>query len=356
MRIASVGTALPPHHYDQETLIDAFRRLWGDAHFNLERMVALHRAVCVGSRNLALPLEAYADLDFGRANDAFIKVGTDVGDAALRQALDRADLEPRDVDAIFLATVTGVATPSLDARLMNRVGLRGDVKRVPLFGLGCVAGAAGVARMHDYLRGWPEHVAVLVTVELCSLTLQRDDFEVANLIASGLFGDGAAAVVGVGEARAPLGAPSSAARGPRVLATRSIFYPDTERAMGWDVGGGGFKVVLSADVPQLVGSRVRANVDGFLADHGLARADIAAWICHPGGPRILEAFQEALALDDAALALTWRSLRELGNMSSASVLFVLHDTLAERRLPAGAHALLMAMGPGFCAELVLLQW
>ena len=174
-----------------------------------------------------MPLEAYPDLTFGEANQAFARVAVDVGEQALRAALAQAGCAPADLDAIFFTTVTGIATPSIDARLVNRLGLRRDIRRTPMFGLGCVAGAAGVARVADFLAGRPDGVAALVSVELCSLTLQRQDLSIPNLIASGLFGDGAAAAAAVGAERA------DAASGPRVVASRSVFYPDTEGVMGW---------------------------------------------------------------------------------------------------------------------------
>ena len=226
-------------------------------------------------------------------------------------------------------TVTGIATPSLDARLMNRLGLRPDVKRTPIFGLGCVAGAAGTARATDVLRAYPDQVAVMLSVELCSLTLQREDVSIPNIIASGLFGDGAAAVVLAGAERVP------AHRAPRIVATRSVFYPDTERIMGWDVVEGGFKVVLSAKVPTLVTEHVGEDVDGFLGAHGLHRSDIRHWIAHTGGPKVLQAFESALELPPEALRRSWDSLRKTGNLSSASVLFVLGRSPGLGRRPAG---------------------
>ncbi len=348
-QILAIGTAAPPHYYDQEALLGAFRAAWASQHHNPRRVEQLHRAVQVGGRHLALPMEDYLGLDFGKANDAFIRVGTDIGAQAIAQALAAAGLAATDVDAIFTTTVTGIATPSLDARLVNRLGLRTDVRRTPMFGLGCVAGAAGIARVADYLAGNPTGVAVLLSVELCSLTLQRQDLTIPNLIATGLFGDGAAAVVMVG-ADHPL------AQGPTVVASRSRFYPDTERVMGWDIGTTGFQIVLSAGVPDMVLQHMGADVDAFLADHGLVRSDIARWICHPGGPKVLRAFETALGISEDDTALTWRSLREVGNLSSASVLHVLRDTLAQRPAPAGSMGLILAMGPGFCSELVLVRF
>ncbi|HET9211046.1 MAG TPA: 3-oxoacyl-[acyl-carrier-protein] synthase III C-terminal domain-containing protein [Thermoanaerobaculia bacterium] len=349
MKIAAVGKAFPPHYYDQETLLAALRERWSDRYYNLERLERLHKNVLVGGRHLALPMEEYANLTtWGKANDAWIRVAQEVGGAAVLDALAKAGLSPADVDALIFVTVTGVATPSIDARLMNRLGLPPRVKRMPIFGLGCVAGAAGIARAADYVRGYPDQVAVLLSVELCSLTLQPEDLSIPNLIASGLFGDGAAAVVVVGENR-----PAS---GPQIVATRSVFYPDSERVMGWDISETGFKIVLSGDVPAVAREKLRPDVDAFLADQGLTRADIASWVCHPGGPKVLEAMQESLELPDGALDVTWRSLCEVGNLSSTSVLLVLEETLANHRPPPGSWGMLLAMGPGFCSELVLLWW
>jgi alkylresorcinol/alkylpyrone synthase len=348
MYIAAVGHAFPQHYYDQAQLIEALKSVWLQEHFNAERVERLHRNVKVAGRYLALPLEEYRGLaSWGAANDAWIRVALDVGGRALEAALDQAGLEPEQVDALFTVTVTGVATPALDARLMNRLPLRPDLKRIPIFGLGCVAGAAGIARAADYVRGFPSQVAVLLSVELCSLTVQRGDLSIPNLIATGLFGDGAAAAVLCGDSVPGNGRPAA-----RVLATRSVFYRDTEDVMGWNISEHGFQIVLSAEVPAMVSGHLRADVDAFLVEHGLSRADIGTWICHPGGPKVLEAMQESLELPAGALDATWRSLEEVGNLSSTSVLLVLEETLTQGR---AGKAVLLAMGPGFCSELVLLE-
>ncbi len=347
--MSAVGRALPPHHVDQEALIAALRGLWAKRHFNVDRLEDLHRAVQVTGRHLALPLDGYAGLDsFAKCNDAWLAAAQDLGEQAVRDALSRAGLAPADVGHLIFVTVTGISTPSLDARLMNRLHLPPSVRRTPIFGLGCVAGAAGLARAADDLRAYPEEVAVLLSVELCSLTLQREDLSVPNIIASGLFGDGAAAVVLEGGARG--------ARGPAALASRSVFYPDTERVMGWDVVDSGFKVVLSAKVPDVVREHVGRDVDAFLGDHGLSRRDVRHWIAHTGGPKVLQAFEAGLSLPEGALARSWSSLREVGNLSSASVLFVLADLLSSGEAREGDLGLLIAMGPGFCSEMVLLRW
>ncbi len=349
MKIAAVGKALPPHYYDQDTLLEALKRRWDLRYFNPERLERLHRNVLVGGRHLALPIEEYETLTtWGRANDAWIRIAQEVGAAAVLDALRQGGLSVDDVSALLFVTVTGVATPSIDARLMNRLGLPSGVRRMPIFGLGCVAGAAGISRAADYVRAYPDQVAVLLSVELCSLTLQREDLSIPNLIASGLFGDGAAAVVVVGDQRA--------AAGPEIVASRSVFYRDSEAVMGWNISETGFQIVLSADVPQVVRDHLRGDVDAFLADQGLRRGDIGSWVCHPGGPKVLEAMEETLELPPDALAVTWKSLREVGNLSSTSVLLVLAETLAHHRPPAGTYGVLLAMGPGFCSELVLLRW
>jgi len=246
--------------------------------------------------------------------------------------------------------VTGIATPSLDARLCNRLGFRTDIKRVPMFGLGCVAGAAGLSRVNDYLLGHPDQVAVLLSVELCSLTMQRTDASIANLIATGLFGDGAAAVVALGNNR------METAHGPSVRQTTSRFYPNTERVMGWDITDTGMQIVLAASVPAMVKKHIRNDVDAFLEHCGLRHLDILSWVCHPGGPKVLEAMQDALDIQRSDLSVTWDSLDTVGNLSSASVLFVLKDTMEHHRPPAESVGLMLAMGPGFCSELVLLDW
>ncbi len=355
--IAGVHGVLAPHGYSQEQITAVFGEVVSPDGGHRAVVERIHSATGVRHRYLALPLEDYAGLDgFGAANDAFIRVGLDLAEQAITGALEAAGLSAADVDLILSTSVTGVAAPSLEARLALRMGFRPDVKRVPVFGLGCVAGASGIARLHDYLLGDPDGVAVLVSVELCSLTIQRDDVSMPNVVASGLFGDGAAAVVMVGSNRAA----AIGLSGPTVIGSRSRIYPDTERTMGWDVSETGFRIVLSAGVPDVITTFVGDDVGDFLADHELKTVDIANWVCHPGGPKVLDAMESALDLHDGQLDVTWRSLAAIGNLSSSSVLHVLADTLAGRdgaaRPEPGTPGLLLAMGPGFCAEMVLLQW
>ncbi|MCX4571995.1 type III polyketide synthase [Streptomyces sp. NBC_01571] len=350
-RIAAVHGALAPHRRTQSEITDMVARTCLPAGTDRRVLDRLHRSAQVRSRHMTLPLERYGELDgFGAANDVFIAAATDLGAKAVRDALHLAGHSAADVDLLVFTSVTGIATPSIDARLAGRVGLRPDVKRLPLFGLGCAGGAAGLARMHDHLLGRPDDVAVLLSVELCSLTFQRDDASMANMVATGLFGDGAAAVVAHGANR------KGGTDGPTIVDTRSHLYPDTGRVMGWDIRDSGFQVVLDPRVPDVVRRYLADDVEGFLGDHGLKPKDVTAWVCHPGGPKVLQAVTEALDLPDDALDVTWRHLADVGNLSSSSVLHVLRDTLAERRPPPGTAGVLLAMGPGFACELVLLRW
>lgn len=347
----SIGCELPRNYYRQEILTDALWNEWGGADEGRARFYRLHEAVGVRGRYLALPMEGYRGLDsFAKSNDAWIEAATDLGAAAIRSALSQAGLAPADVDHIFFTTVTGVASPSIDAKLINRLAMRSNVKRTPIFGLGCVGGAAGVARAADYLRAFPEHVALMLSVEICSLTLQLRDKSIANVIASGLFGDGAAAVVLMGGAR------EDSPPTPRIVASRSMFFRDTEDLMGWQVVDTGFQVMLAAGVPDLVRNNLRQGVDSFLAAHGLSRRHISHWIAHTGGPKVLQAMAAALELPDRALERSWNSLASVGNLSSASVLFVAADFMESRTARAGEYGVMLSMGPGFCGELVLLRW
>ncbi|BBY00786.1 polyketide synthase-like Pks10 [Mycobacterium seoulense] len=346
--IAGAAVAFTPHRYNQD---EVAREL---TEFTDPRFLRFAQTTGVDHRNLALPLSRYPRLSgFTEANDAYLEVAVDLGERAVRSALSDAGIEPHEVDTIVMVSSTGIAVPTIDARLMTRIGLRPNIKRVPLFGLGCVAGAAGMARVHDYLHGYPGDVAVLLSVELCSLTLQRDDTSIPALIGVSLFGDGAAAVVATGSDRMTVG--HSDRRAPRILGTRSRVIPETVDVMGWNVGSNGFQLVMSRDVPKMAEVHLREEVDGFLADHGLSLSDVSTWVCHPGGPKVLDSIEDALGLSPEALAHSRNSMRDNGNISSASVLDVLRRTIAEP-LAEGAFGVMLAMGPGFSFELLLLQW
>ncbi|MGA9528452.1 MAG: 3-oxoacyl-[acyl-carrier-protein] synthase III C-terminal domain-containing protein [Terriglobales bacterium] len=349
MQIAGVASAFPEHYYPQQELVEELQKYWGDRIQNPEVLRRLHRHVGVAGRYLSIPKSEYLTMkSWGEANRHWIRTATELGEKAVASAASSAGLRPQDLGAFFFTSVTGICSPSIDALLINKMGLCRNIRRVPIFGLGCVAGAAGISRAADYVKAHPGQAAVLLSVELCSLTIQRDDISMANLISSGLFGDGAAAVIVAGA--------DCGLAGPTIAATRSVFYPDTEEMMGWDISEKGFRIVLSPEVPKLVRMNLAHDVDDFLASRGLTRADIGSWVLHTGGPKILEATADALELKDGQLDASWECLRRTGNLSSASVLVVLEEVMKNRRPEPGTRGILAAMGPGFCSEFVLLEW
>jgi len=388
-RIAAVCCALPPHRHRQEDLAAATAEFCAIPWSRRGLVDRLYANAGVRTRHTMLPLADYKQLDgLGPTNDLYIEHATDLGAQAVDRALRQAGVRAQDVDLFVTTSVTGVAVPSLDARLVPRLGMRGDVRRVPLFGLGCVGGAAGLARIHDHLRGWPEHTAVLLAVELCTLSVPLTEPAVPDLVGSALFGDGAAAVVvrGAGladaaEQPARLGStgPESADReapGPdsarlgsadvgsadaepldrslRVLATHSELCPDTHDLLGWHLGTGGFRIVLSAELAVVLERELGGVVQRFLAANGLQIPDIAGWVVHPGGPKVIDAVRDALGLSEEQVATARASLAEVGNLSSASVLHVLRKTLAEPDAPSGP-LVMVGLGPGVSIELLLLE-
>jgi len=354
VRIVGVSRAMPPHYYTQHQIYDELRQYWEDKLDNPAVLERFHQRVGVDGRYFVLPLEDYRELDtWGKANNAWLKAGLELGEKAIDCALKRAGLERKDIDALMFVSVTGISSPSIDALLINRMGLPTNIRRTPIFGLGCVAGASGLAQTADYLRAYPKRVAVLLSVELCSLTWQRGDVTVANMIATGLFGDGASAVVMVG-AEHPLA--KEVSKGPAVVDAACNFYPNTEDTMGWDISEKGFRIVLNTNVPDVIHANLRRDVDAFLAQHNLTCRDIGNWALHTGGPKVLDAMAESLGVTREDCAVSWDSLRESGNLSSSSVILVLEEILMNRRPKPDTWGLLAAMGPGFCSQAVLLRW
>lgn len=352
-KIVAVRSAFPANRHPQSELTRAYAELCGLDPARHALLRRLHGNSGVDTRHIALPLPDYRTLRGVEAsNDRYIDKALELGERALRAALESAGLTGGDLDLLIVTSVTGVAVPSIDAMLIPRLGLRADVKRLPIFGLGCVAGAAGLGRLHDYLLGWPEHTAALLAVELCTLDLPVTELTTADLVVSGLFGDGAVALVAAG-ARAPGG---QRATGPRVIASRSEVYPDSGDTLGWRLGSDGFRIVLTAELADVVERRLAGSVTEFLAAHGLTADDVKSWVCHPGGPRVIDAVQKSLELPDSAVEASRRSLAEAGNMSSASVLHILEQVAANGRPPPGSAGLMIGLGPGVSAELVLLRW
>jgi alkylresorcinol/alkylpyrone synthase len=353
-RILSVCSALPDNRCLQAEFTDAFAargRMSPAERLLLDR---LHAAAEVETRHTALPLADCGVLQGAEAvNDRYIDEAAELGERALRRALDAAGVPAADLDLLIVTSVTGVAVPSLDARLIPRLGLRHDIRRLPIFGLGCVAGAAALGRLHDYLLGWPGQTAALLAVELCSLNWPTSGITPADMVAAGLFGDGAVALIARGGQADAAGDPGP---GPQVIASRSAVYPDSGDALGWRLSADCFRIVLTTELPAVVERGLADSVTGFLAEHNLSIDDIASWICHPGGPKVIDAVQRALKLPAQAVAASRRSLAEVGNMSSASVLHILEMISDTERPAPGSPGLMIGLGPGVSAELVLLRW
>jgi alkylresorcinol/alkylpyrone synthase len=362
MRISGIASVFPENYYTQQQILDELANYWSSETDRLKALNRFHHRVGVDGRYLALPIQQYKQIaSWGEANRLWLEVAEKLGGCAISRALTSAGLDKDAVGALIAVSITGIASPSLDAHLVNKLSLPRGIRRIPIFGLGCVAGAAGLAQAAEYVRAYPDRTAVLLSVELCSLTWQRNDLSVANLISSGLFGDGAAAVVVTGEdvpeeTFRRVGGSSRPIGTPEILGSQSSFYPDTEGVMGWDISESGFQIVLSPDVPDVIHANLPGDVDRFLAQHGLSREDIGSWVLHTGGPKVLQAMSRSLGLDDDVCHASWESLRRVGNLSSTSVLLVLEDIMLNHTPEPGTYGVLAALGPGFCSELVLLRW
>jgi alkylresorcinol/alkylpyrone synthase len=361
VRVAGVASAMPAHRFPQQAITAALKAYWDDKLGNPDVLDRLHSRVGVDYRHLAFPMQRYSEFaSWGETNTAWLEAAEELGVRAIDEALHRAGISRRDLNALFVVSITGIASPSLDARLINRMGLPSNIKRTPIFGVGCAGGAIGLSRAADYIRAYPRQNAAILAVEICSLTLQRHDLSTANLIAAGLFGDGAAAAIVTGGETAGRHEATSlrtaARRGPRILGVGSAFYPDSEAMMGWDISEHGLKIVLSPHLPEFIKKNLAESVDAFLDDFGLVRGDIGNWVIHTGGPKVLNAIQESLQLRDRDLERSWECLKRFGNLSSASVLLVLEDVVMKHRPAPDTYGVILAMGPGFCSEMILLRW
>jgi alkylresorcinol/alkylpyrone synthase len=316
----------------------------------------------IESRHVCMPIEWYGQAHtFAEANALYVEHGLALSEHAARGAIAAAGLTPRDVDHVLFVSSTGIATPSLDARLANLIGFRSDVRRTPIWGLGCAGGAAGLSRARDLARADPHTNVLLISLELCSLTFQRDDLDRRNLVATSLFSDGAAAALVSGAERASAPGDGAARAGPvrrarlELLDSHSTLWPDTLDIMGWSVDERGLHVVFSRDIPTIVRQRIRADLEGFLVIHGLELTQLSHVFAHPGGTKVLAAYSEALDLPPEAFRHSRDVLRESGNMSSPTCLFVLERALDAGGLAPGELGVVAALGPGFSSEYVLVR-
>ena len=359
--ILSVASASPEHEITQAEA-KRFARGFFSGYFEryrgergeqaVDRLLRAYDNAGVERRQLGRPVEWFEDPHgFAEKNAMYVEQALLLARRSGAAAVERAGLDPRDYGGIVFASTTGISTPSLDARIAQDLGLRRDVARMPLWGLGCAGGGAGLARARELAIARQQPI-LLIACELCSLTFVHGDRRRANLIAVALFGDGAAAVSVAPE---PYWKPD-AAQGPELLAPYSRLLPDSEDLMGWDVEPGGLRVRFSPKIPGVVDKLGPELVTEAASLVGLPAEALTQLIVHPGGAKVLNAYDRALGLDEHALRHARSVLRDHGNMSSPTVLFVLERFLAEAREPSGEHGLVLGLGPGFCAEGVVFRW
>jgi alkylresorcinol/alkylpyrone synthase len=339
-----VASALPPHRVGQDEAKAFARGMFSRRHGDFERLLPIFDNVHVENRYFCVPVGWFEqDHSFPEKNALYVEHALDLSEKAARRAMDRIGAEPDDVGAIFFVSTTGLSTPSLDSKLIFRLGLSEHTRRVPIWGLGCSAGAAGIARAAEHARLYPDQLVLLVAVELSGLTFQRGDRSKSNLISTSLFADGAAAVL--------LGGTT----GPEVLGGYSTTWPDTEDVMGWDLVETGLKVQLSKSVPTIVREKFRDNLEQACETLDLAFEDIKHFVLHPGGSKVLDAFEDVLGLEQGGLTTSRDVLRDCGNMSSVTVLFILERFLTGGEFAKDDLGVLSAMGPGFSAEHVFFR-
>ncbi|MEO7868634.1 MAG: 3-oxoacyl-[acyl-carrier-protein] synthase III C-terminal domain-containing protein [Candidatus Eisenbacteria bacterium] len=353
-RLVSLATAVPPHVLRQGDVELLAKGLFEDALEGGASLMKVFGHAQIDQRNVSAPLEWFSkEHSFGEKNDLYLVQAEALAFEATQLALSRAGLLARDIDRVVFVSSTGLATPTVDARLANTMDFRPDVRRTPIWGLGCSGGAAGLAHARDLARADPTARVLLVAVELCSLTFQRHDLSKRNLVAASIFGDGAAAAIIVGSEVVPC--KGDGRRPLRLVASRSMLWKDTLDVMGWGVDGDGLHVVFSRDIPTIVHEKLRPSMASFLAECGLGFEDLDHIAVHPGGAKVLRAYADALGLAPPAFRHAREVLRDHGNMSSPSCLFVLDRFLEAGEIAAGDTAIIAALGPGFCAEYVLAE-
>ena len=347
-RLTALATAYPPHLLSQDDVADHAAELFGGAEFSLRHLMPVFRNAQIETRHACTPIEwFFEDHSFSERNALFLDHAVRLLTQAAKAALEKAELSPTDIDTVVTVCTSGIATPALDARLIGTLGLKPNVERLPIFGLGCAGGVLGLARAAALAQAAPRSRVLFLTVELCTLTFRRNDRSKSNMVAAALFGDGAAAAIVTCRTDDP-----GALAAPRLGPWGEHTWPDSLGVMGWDVAEDGLKVVFSRDIPTLVQSDLRPVIDDFLRRHDWARSDIDGFICHPGGAKVLDALEQMLDLASGGLVQARQVLRDHGNMSAATVLFVLEAMLADRI--KGRH-LMTSLGPGFTAAMMIVE-
>jgi alkylresorcinol/alkylpyrone synthase len=338
-----VATAVPPYALGQAEVIRRIDLALGPRSREIVRLLPMFGNTGIERRYSSVPMEWYEQLhDWPERNQVYLDSALDLLEQATREVLRRAGRDAAEIDAIVVVSTTGIATPSLDALLMERMRLRPTVRRLPIFGLGCAGGVIGMERASAMARAKPDSLVLFLVVELCTLCFRRDDFSKSNIVATALFGDGAAAAL-----------IECGGTGPAIAGGGEFTWPESLGVMGWEVTNEGLKAIFSRDIPELVTTRLHDVVVAFLAQRGLTLADIDAFVCHPGGAKVLDALGRAFEIGPEGLQESRDVLREFGNMSAATVMFVLERAM--RRERPFRRALLSALGPGFTAGFTLLE-
>jgi alkylresorcinol/alkylpyrone synthase len=346
--ITSVGTAVPSNRVTQDIAQQFCQALFQEAFPDIDRLLPIFANAQIQTRYFSATPEWFeSDHTFAEKNCSYIEAALELGQTAISTCLERAGLTPRDIDHFFFVSTTGLATPSIDARLINRLQFRNDIRRTPIWGLGCAGGVAGLSRAFEYTSAFPRERALLVALELCGLTFQRNDMSKSNLVAVSLFADGAAAVIVSGS--------EADGHGPRIVSSRSKIWYDSLDVMGWEVNDRGLKVVFSRDIPAIVRSLTLPALLEFLSTQHLTLQDVKHFIIHPGGMKVIEAYEQTLSLQEGTLDRPRAILRQYGNMSSATVLFILEDFIRTQAIHPGDYGLVSALGPGFSSEMILIQ-
>lgn len=344
VRLAALATAFPTHVLKQEDVAANAAEMFAATHGGFDRLAPIYRNALIETRHSCVPIDWYLKPhSFSERNDLFLKHAVELMERSARKALDEAGLTADQIDTIVTVCSTGIATPSLEARLMQVMPFRPDVRRLPIFGLGCAGRVLGLARAADMARAAPDSRVLLLVVELCALTFRSQDRSKSNLVATALFGDGAAAAVV--SCRDDM-------TGPVIGASHEHTWPDSLDVMGWEVADDGLKVVFSRDIPSLVQDEFKPIAETFLAGNGLTSADVGGFVCHPGGAKVIDALEDCFALTAGAMTHTRETLRAHGNMSSATVLFVLRAALDANE---PGPLLLTTLGPGFTTALMLIH-
>ena len=347
-KLLSLATAVPPFVLKQAEVAAQARGLFAHRARDIDRLMPVFTNTGIETRRSCVPLEWYLEAaDWKERNRIYVESAVDVLSQAASDCLAQADVAVGDVDAIVTVSTTGIATPSLDARLMNKLGFRRDVIRLPVFGLGCAGGVLGLSRAASLAAAMPGKNVLLLVVELCALTFRPGDLSKSNVIAAALFGDGAAAALV--STRDSASVPHSQ---PVLTAAGEYTWPDSLDVMGWHVENDGFGVLFSRDIPAIIAERFGPALDGFLARNSLIRQDLSGYVCHPGGTKVLAALETVLGLPEGAMKDAREVLRDFGNMSAATVLFVLARAL--RRDP-GERTLMSSLGPGFTVGFQVLE-